>query len=80
MVELKMDEVYVFKAAFKYRKGVWRRIEIEGGQTLADFDGIMREAFNHDTWDHLSELSLRGVCAGLVRSNRMAVEVVQKCE
>lgn len=50
-----MDEVYVFKAAFKYRKGVWRRIEIEGGQTLADFDGIMREAFNHDTWDHLSE-------------------------
>ena len=50
-----MEKVYAFKAAFKYREGLWRRIEIEGGQTLADFDGIMREAFNHDTWDHLSE-------------------------
>ncbi len=50
-----MEKVYAFKAAFKYRKGLWRRIEIEGGQTLADFDGIIREVFNHDTWDHLSE-------------------------
>jgi hypothetical protein len=52
---MKKEKVYVFKAALKYRKGFWRRIEIKGNQTLSDFDHIMREAFNHDTWDHLSE-------------------------
>lgn len=52
---MKKEKLYVFKAAFKYRKGLWRRIEIKGNQRLADFDDIMREAFNHDTGDHLSE-------------------------
>ena len=50
-----MEKVYVFKAALKHRKGLWRRIEIKGSQTLGDFDDIMREAFDHDTFDHLSE-------------------------
>jgi len=50
-----MEKVYVFKVALKYRKGLWRRIEIKGDQTLADFDHIIRIAFDHDTWDHLSE-------------------------
>jgi len=36
------------------KKGLWRRIEIKGDQTLADFDHIIRIAFNHDTWNHLS--------------------------
>ena len=27
---------------------LWRRLEIQGGQTLADFDAILREAFRHD--------------------------------
>lgn len=45
----------MFKAMLKYSRGRWRRIEIKGSQTLGDFDCIMREAFNHDTWDHLSE-------------------------
>lgn len=48
-------EVYTFKVALKYRRGLWRRIEIRGDQTLGDFDGIIREVFNHDTMDHLSE-------------------------
>ena len=52
-----MDEVQVFKAAFEYQEGLWHRIEIEGGQTLADFDGNMRVAFDHDTLDHLSDAS-----------------------
>ena len=47
--------MYVFKVALKYRKGLWRRIEIKGDQTLTDFDHIIRIAFNHDTWEHLSE-------------------------
>jgi len=52
---MKKEKIYVFKAALKYRGELWRRIEIKGNQTLGDFDHIMREAFNHDTWDHLSE-------------------------
>lgn len=47
-------QVYCFKAAFWHRKGLWRRIEIQGGQTLGDFDRILRDAFDHDFFDHLS--------------------------
>ena len=47
-------KVYRFKAAFKHRQGLWRRIEIQGGQTLAEFDQILRDAFQHDPSDHLS--------------------------
>jgi hypothetical protein len=47
-------QVFRFKASLWHRKGLWRRIEIQGGQTLADFDAILREAFEHDTFDHLS--------------------------
>jgi len=52
---MKKEMVYVFKAALKYRKGLWRRIEVKEDQTLGDFDRIIREAFNHDIGDHLSE-------------------------
>lgn len=48
------NQVYSFKAALKYRKGLWRLIEIQGKQTLADFDAILRGVFKHDTSDHLS--------------------------
>ena len=48
------EQVYRFKAAFAFRKGFWRRIEIQGNQTLADFDYILRSAFSHDSSDHLS--------------------------
>ncbi len=47
-------QIYRFKAALRYRKGFWRRIEIQGGQTLKDFDEILRGAFDHDFSDHLS--------------------------
>jgi len=52
---MEKEKIYVFKASFKYRKGLWRRIEIKGDQTLGDFDYILRDAFNHDLGDHLSE-------------------------
>jgi len=52
---MKNEEIYVFKAALRYRKGLWRRIEIKDNQTLSDLDYIMRKVFNHDTCDHLSE-------------------------
>jgi len=61
------NQVYRFKASLWHRKGLWRRIEIQGGQTLADFDRALRDAFEHDALDHLSgfwKLTRRG------RSNR----------
>ncbi|WP_319507191.1 hypothetical protein [uncultured Methanolobus sp.] len=48
------SKVYVLNASLKHRKGIWRRIEIKGDQTLGDLDSIMREAFYHDDY-HLSE-------------------------
>jgi len=47
------DQVYIFKAMFKFRTSIWRIIEIQGSQTLAQFDKILRKAFNHDSSDHL---------------------------
>ncbi len=48
------QQVYCFKAALKHRPGLWRRIEIQGGQTLGDLDGVLRGEFKHDFSDHLS--------------------------
>jgi hypothetical protein len=45
-------QVYRFKAALKHRPGLWRQIEIQGEQTLAQFDRQLRGAFEHD-WDHM---------------------------
>jgi len=47
-------QVYRFKAALWHYKSLWRRIEIQGGQTLAEFDDVLRTAFQHDHADHLS--------------------------
>lgn len=46
------QQVYRFKAALKHRPGLWRQIEIQGEQTLGQFDRILRSAFEHD-WDHM---------------------------
>ena len=46
-------QIYRFKAALWHRKGLWRRIEIRGDQTLADFNSILVDAFEHD-WDHMA--------------------------
>jgi hypothetical protein len=47
-------QVYRFKAAFKHQPGLWRRVEIQGDQSLADFDQSLRMAFQHDRSDHLA--------------------------
>ena len=53
------DKIFRFKACFKYRKSIWRCIELRGSNTLRDFDDMMRGAFNHDFSDHLSEFSYK---------------------
>jgi hypothetical protein len=50
------QQVYRFKASTRGRKRE-RIIEIQGEQTLADFDDVMRQAFNRDPMDHLSEFT-----------------------
>ena len=49
-------KAYRFSARAKNGKRVCT-IEILGKNTLADFDGLMREAFDLDTIDHLSEFT-----------------------
>lgn len=57
---LKTFLLLLWKQFFRYAiikgklKGLWRRIEINGDQTLGELDEIIREAFNYDPWDHLS--------------------------
>lgn len=48
------EQVYRFKVSLKYRPGLWRRIEIGGGQTLEQLDSILRGEFKHDFSDHMS--------------------------
>lgn len=52
--EAQARQVYRFKAYFSFQKSIWRRIEIQGGQTLKDLDDVLRDAFLHDYSDHLS--------------------------
>jgi hypothetical protein len=47
------EQVYRFKAHILYRPKIWREIEIQGKQTLADLDVALRDAFNHDVFDHM---------------------------
>lgn len=56
------QQVYRFKAALAYRPtrcalglrpNLWREIELQGKQSLAELDLALREAFNHDVFDHL---------------------------
>lgn len=45
--------VYRFKAALERNRRIWRKVEILGGQTLADLNVILVRAFQHD-FDHLA--------------------------
>lgn len=46
------DQVFRFKAELKYRPRIWRLIEIQGKNTLSDFNEILVDVFDHD-FDHL---------------------------
>jgi hypothetical protein len=46
------EQVYRFKAELKYRSKIWRVIEIQGKNTLSDFNEILVDVFDHD-FDHL---------------------------
>ena len=50
------QKVYRFSARANYAKRV-RTIEILGKNTLSDFDSVMRDTFDLDAWDHLSQFT-----------------------
>ena len=70
------DQVYRFKVALAYRPNLWRKIEVQGKHSLADLDLALREAFDHDTLDHLGgfwKLVPRGVLSKPGAAKRRAV-------
>jgi hypothetical protein len=62
-------QVYCFKASLAHQPKLWRRIEIQGSQTLAHFNSILRDAFNHDPGDHMGGFWKR-VRRGMGRKSR----------
>lgn len=63
------EQVYRFKAELRYRSRVWRVIEIQGKNTLSDFNRILVDVFDHD-FDHLGgfwKLVPRGARQGAKR-------------
>jgi hypothetical protein len=47
------NDVYLFKVSLGFDSSIWRIIEISAGQTFADFDVAIRDAFSHDRSDHM---------------------------
>jgi len=47
------NDIYRFKVSLGFNSPIWRVIEIEARQTFADFDIAIRNAFGHDSFDHM---------------------------
>ncbi len=47
------NDLYRFKVSLGFDSPIWRVIEIKAGQTFADLDASIRDAFGHDRYDHL---------------------------
>ena len=71
------QQVYCFKVALKYRSGLWRRIEIQGRQTLEDLDGVLRGEFKHDFSDHLSGFWRKVRRGGTKRSREVELGTIE---
>jgi len=46
-------DVYRFKVSLGFNSPIWRVIEIKAGQTFANLDVAIRDAFGHDRYDHM---------------------------
>ena len=47
------NDVYRFKVSLGFDSPIWRVIEIKAGQTFAELDVAIRDAFGHDRFDHM---------------------------
>ena len=53
-------DVYVFKVKLGYDRRVWRRIEIQGDQTLHDLSYAILDAFDFEDFLHLYSFFMSG--------------------
>jgi hypothetical protein len=57
--DARREQVYHFRAVLKHRTSTQRVIEACGDNTLVDLDMALRQAFRHDTSDHMSGFFVR---------------------
>jgi len=69
------ERVYCFHAQLAYKPSIWREVKIQGKQTLEDLDHVLRIAFQHDTFDHLSEFWKKVVRTGGPRKRYREVDL-----
>ena len=69
------QQVYRLRASFKHNPSIWREVEILGRQDLAELDSILRDAFDHDTFDHLSGFWKKIARAGGTRKRYREVDL-----
>ena len=48
-----LNDMYRFKVSLGFESPIWRVIEIKAGQTFADLDVAIRDAFGYDRYDHM---------------------------
>jgi len=75
LTEEEVQQVYCFRAQLKYKPSIWREIEIQGKQNLWDLDRVLRIAFQHDTFDHLSGFWQKVVRSGGPRKRYREVDL-----
>jgi len=71
------QQVYRLRAHFTHNTSIWREIEILGRQDLSELDSILREAFQHDSTDHLSGFWKKIARVGGPRKRFREVEVAR---
>lgn len=69
------QQVYRMRARLTHKPAIWREVEIQGKQTLEDLDHVLRNAFQHDTSDHLSRFWKKVVRSGGPRKRYREVDL-----
>jgi hypothetical protein len=69
------QQVYRLHAELARRPSIWREVEVQGKQSLADLDGTLRAAFQHDFSDHLSGFWQRVAREGGYRKRYREIEL-----
>ncbi|MCD4671901.1 MAG: plasmid pRiA4b ORF-3 family protein [Anaerolineaceae bacterium] len=69
------QQVYRLRAQLTQNPSLWREVELQGKQTLENLDGILRDTFEHDIFDHLSGFWKRIARSGGVRKRYREVDL-----
>jgi hypothetical protein len=69
------QKVYCWRAQLVHAPSIWREVEILGRQSISELDSILRDAFHHDIFDHLSGFWKRIVRGGSSRKRYREVRI-----